>query len=196
MAELSATDVAGFTNGRLAADDPNTARFLKAALAVARRAALWHVSPVITNGVVTVDGAGGRALQLPTKKLNDLTALVEDGTNIDPDVLSWSETGLVRKKNRGCWTREFRGVKATITHGYTEDEAADWRHAVLSMTDKMSLQPTPMSGGRSDAELVMKKIDDVQYQWSDSQLVLAAEKALYTVSNIIDWYQLNPVYYL
>ena len=68
--------------------------------------------------------------------------------------------------------------------------------AVLAMVDKMSLMPSPASGGRSDNELVRKHVDDVDYQWSDGALLAAAEKALYSVANVIDWYRLNPVYYL
>ena len=53
-----------------------------------------------------------------------------------------------------------------MTHGLTEAEAADWRRAVLRLADLMSLD-TSSSGLRDDPALVRKRVDDVEYQWSE-----------------------------
>lgn len=196
MAELEPADVESFTKGRLKVADADTQRLLDAALSCARRECMWHVSPVRTGDVLVLDGPANALLTLPTRKLIDLSAVAEDGNAVDLAKVTWSETGSVRKNSRLCWTGKYRGLSVTMTHGFTEIEAADWRNAVLSMVDKMSLMPIPASGGRSQNELVRKKIDDVEYQWSDGALLTAAEQALYSVSNVIDWYRLNPVYYL
>ena len=71
----------------------------------------WHIAPSVSE-TVTVDGPGGSLLLLPTLHLTDLTDVTNDGTAVtDPE---WSEAGMVR----GSWTSKFRGVKATLTHGY------------------------------------------------------------------------------
>ena len=59
-------------------------------------------------------------------------------------------------------TSRYAGIAATITHGFTEDEAADFREGVLRLVDMMARE-----GARDSPDLVVKKIDDVQYQWSD-----------------------------
>lgn len=196
MTELIPADVETFTKGRLKAADADTQRLLDAALAAARRECQWHVSPVRTDDALVLDGPGKTQLNLPTRKLLALTTLTEDGVAVDVSKVTWSETGSVKKRSRGCWTGEYRGIGVTMTHGYTETEAADWRGAVLSMVDKMSLTPVPVTGGRSDNELVRKKVGEVDYQWSDGALLAAAEKAAYSVSSTLEWYRLIPVYYL
>ena len=139
MAELTPTDVETYTQGRLHRDDSETARMLTAALAAARRYCGWHVSPVKAGEVLTLDGPRGRVLDLPTRKLLDLTSITEDGRDLDVDgALNWSENGSVRKRSGGRWSGCYRSIVATITHGYTEEEAADWRQAVLSSIDQVS----------------------------------------------------------
>lgn len=71
----------------------------------------WHIAPVITEDV-TVDGSGGGVQLLPTLRLLDVAAVTNDGQSVaDPQ---WSESGVIR----GVWTGRYRGVTATITHGY------------------------------------------------------------------------------
>lgn len=81
-----------------------------AACAAVRSYCRWHVAPSVTE-TVTLDGPGGSILLLPTLHLTDLT-ITNDGTAVtDPE---WSEAGMVR----GSWTSRFRGITATMTHGY------------------------------------------------------------------------------
>lgn len=196
MPELSAADVEAFTGGRLVDDDGSgppgeTTRMLQAALAVARREVGWPVSPVVDVSLV-LDGPGARVLHLPTRRLTELAAVSEDGTVLDVERLEWSESGWVRKLSGGCWTARYRGLSVEMTHGYTEDEAADWRQAILAMVDQMSLVPVGV-GGRSAADLTRKKIDDVEHQWSDGKYAALADSVLWSVTHIIDQYRLTPV---
>jgi hypothetical protein len=83
-----------------------------AACAAVRAYCGWHVAPVVTEDVV-LDGNGSSLLTLPTLRLTDLT-ITNDGTLVtDPE---WSQAGMVRTS--GCWTSKFRGISATMTHGF------------------------------------------------------------------------------
>lgn len=188
MADLTTADVEEFTGGRLADGDEQVQAMLDAALVRARRYARWHVSPARDDESFVLDGPAESVLQLPTRKLLEISALAENGTALNVSALEWSETGRIRKPNGGCWTHRYSGISATVTHGYTEVEAADWRRAVLSMVDQMSrLQQS----GRTDAELRRKRVDDVEYEWLDYGAL--ADQALSSVTAVFDDYALLPV---
>lgn len=131
--ELTTLDVENYTQGRLHADDPETVRTLAAALGAARRYCGWSVTPA-ASAVLTVDGPGSALLVLPTLRLIAVTSLTEDGAAVALEDISFSARGLVRKRNHGCWTGEYGGIVATVTHGF--DEAWDWQAAVLSAADR------------------------------------------------------------
>lgn len=192
MPEISVADVVKFTKGRLTDDgaDGETQRLLNAALATARRHVGWHVSPVKVGDVVSMDGLGGAELQLPTRKIVNVTAVTDDGKDVLHDVvvpagMPWK---LVRKG--GCWSHDLAAIKVTMDHGYTEGEAADWRQAILTMVDQMSLLPVSAAAGRSDADLNRKRVDDVEYQWSDGTSIALAEKVIFSVESILAGYRL------
>lgn len=189
MPELTPADVQTFTRGRLSATDPVVQDILDAALVRARNYVEWHVSPVLENVAITLDGPGGRQLFLPTKRIVSLTSIVENGTAVSPSgyVISADIANMVYRKN-GCWTREYAGIVVTCTHGFDEDEAADWRRAIMLMVDRMSREQ--QTGARSDDDLVIKKVDDVQYQWADWSA--SASRALTSVEAILDKYCLVP----
>ena len=198
MAELTAADVDLYTGGRLLANDPEVQRTLSAALTIARREVGWHVSPVIEETVV-LDGPGSRILNLPTRRLITLTSIEEDGTPLTLSDLTWSAGGppgllerpvSVRKRSRGWWSCDYQAVEVTMTHGYTEEEAADWRQAILQMVDQMSVATT---AGRGDADLVTKRIDDVSYTWG---AVSAGADALTSMNSILDDYRLPRLEFL
>ncbi len=79
-----------------------------------------------------------------------------------------------------------------MTHGYTEEEAADWRYAVLSMVDEMGQM---QMSGTSELDIVSKKVDDVTYRWAD-RYSNAAESALYSFMSAFDGYRLPPVEFM
>lgn len=192
MPEISVADVVNFTKGRLTDDGPDgeTQRMLNAALVVARRHAGWHVSPVKFDDPVSMDGPGGAELQPPTRKIINVSAATDGGVDVLPDVVIPAQMPWKIVRKGGCWSRDLAAITVVIDHGYTESEAADWRQAILMMVDQMSLLPVSASTGRSDADLSRKRIDDVEYQWSDGSSIALAEKAIISVEGILDGYRL------
>lgn len=155
MGELTAVDVT---------TPATTQDLLDAALVAARRYCGWSVSPVETV-TLTVDGPGGRVLSLPTLNLIALTAVVEEGVTLDVTDLDVSRRkGTVEKYPFGCWSDRSGAITVTMQHGFTEAEAADWRRAVIRLVGLMKLDATSQ---RDSADLVRKKIDDVEYQWAE-----------------------------
>jgi hypothetical protein len=178
MAELSPNDLEAYTQGRLSANDPNTADVLAAALQEVRNYCKWHVSPVVTEEGENFDGPGewggygvgvgglyysssyslvaGRlspqrigsdVLYLPTKKLIGIEQITEDGVALDMTTIQRSQNGEVYKTTHQPWTSSHAGstvtgstgISITFTHGYSEEQAADWRRIVLACADRMSL---------------------------------------------------------
>lgn len=166
MAELSASDVETYTGGRLPASDPETQRMLDAALTEARHSVGWHVSPVLTAQTITMDGPGGYKLRLPTQKIVTLNSIANDGVDLDlvNDVVQSAQVGWLLVKKTGCWSYKYSGISINMDHGFTEDEASDWRQAILSMVDDMS---TVKISGRADGDLSSKQVDDVVYKWGN-----------------------------
>lgn len=188
MPELAAEDVSDYTGGRLQ-DDDDTARMLAAALAAARGHCGWHVSPVRTE-TLTLDGPGGRLLSVPTLKVVGTPTVTEDGRPVDA---RWSAgfPGCARKRSRAYWSDEFGAITVTLTHGLTEDQAADWRDAICSMVEEMALRSkVDASTGRSARDLTGKKVDDVELNWSS--LRQAADRAVFGVSATLARYRYTP----
>src|SRR5690348_16817007 len=138
MPELTPADLDLYTKGRLPVDDVETNRILQRALRAARRYCEWHVTPVKMGDVVTLDGPGHRLLMLPTMKLITLNSVMEDGAALDVSKLKVSAGGPVRVRKDGwCrWSHEYSSIIVNMDHGYTEDEADDWRLAVLDACDR------------------------------------------------------------
>jgi hypothetical protein len=201
MPELDTSDVESFSGGRLLASDPEVERMLNAALRTARRYCGWPVNPVVTGDEVTLDGPCSRILNLPTRRLLELTGLTEDDVVVDLSTVRWSAGGppgilerpvSVRKKANGWWSGDYQGITVVMTHGYTDAEAADWRYAVLSMVDQMG---QTLVAGRGELDMVSKKVDDVTYRWADPYAA-AAESALHSVNSIFEGYCLPRVEFL
>lgn len=160
MAELTAEDVAAFTGGRLSGAAAQ--QVLDAALVAARRYCGWHVSPVLSQ-TVTLDGPGGPVLSLPTLNLVSVTEIDDDGQVLAAGDLRVSRVGSVRKQSGASWSEDLGSIAATFTHGYTEDDAGDWRRAVLLTVDAMSKETAATD--RDDPTMARKRVDDVEYQW-------------------------------
>lgn len=89
-----------------------TADALSAACDAVRDYCGWHIAPSFTE-TRTIDGPGGDLLVLPTLYLTDLKDVTSDGQAVDDP--EWSQSGMVRRR---CWSRKFRGIEVTMTHGY------------------------------------------------------------------------------
>lgn len=90
-----------------------------AALAAVRAYCGWHVAPVQEESL-TLDGPGSGTLILPSLRVNDVTSVVENGTELDPDTYEWSRSGMVRRLGWTRWTTRYRGIVITLAHGYEE----------------------------------------------------------------------------
>ncbi|OKH70813.1 hypothetical protein EB72_24780 [Mycobacterium sp. SWH-M1] len=142
MPEPDVFEVESYTNGRLASDDPATARLLATALAVARRYCGWHVTGIETTSV-TLNGSGSPLLVLPTLRLLDVIFVLEDNIDADLRYVQASPRGLLTKRygytGGGVgllWTSALAGVTVDMTHGFLD--APDWNSAVLSYIDRAS----------------------------------------------------------
>lgn len=189
MGELTTNDVSKHSGGRVIDDGPQgkTAQMLAAALASARGYCGWHVSPVKTETIVD-DGPGGRLLSVKTLKVIGTPTVTEHGTPVDA---AWSARapGCAQKRNGGCWSGEFGAIEVTITHGFTEVEAADWRDAICTMVEEMALRAVvDKTTGRSARDLTAKKVDDLELNWTS--LRQAADRAVFGVAATLDRYRI------
>ena len=131
---LDVVAVEAFTNGRLDRDDDETQRQLDAALAAARTYCGWHVTPVMADVELTLDGPGDRLLVLPTLKLTELSEVSEDGVELNLAELHWSARGLIAKRGGTYWSSLFGSIVVVFSHGYSS--APDFESVVLSAIDR------------------------------------------------------------
>lgn len=165
MGELTTQDVEDYTKGRLPAGDAQTASLLKLALAGARRYCGWYVTPAKVADTLYLDGPGTRDLSLPVMNLTRVASCIEDlidlGDVTDPlKGLAWSRQGLVRKRTGHRWSCQLGAIQIVCDYGYSEDDAADWRGAVLAACD-LAVQNI----GQTVQEY---SVDDVVRKWFKS----------------------------
>ncbi|WP_079625323.1 hypothetical protein [Mycobacteroides abscessus] len=164
MSEIGPDDLPAATRARFADDDAAQAA-IDAVLASARRWCGWHVSPVQTDVEMDMDGPGGHVLSLPTLNLISVSEVTERGVPLDVSTLDKSRRKGTITKPFGCWTHRDGAIVATVTHGYTEAEAADWRQAIVDVVGTRSLAQITT---RDSGDMKRKRIDDVEYEWFES----------------------------
>ena len=155
------------------------ADFAAAALTAARNYCGWHVTPV-EDTEVTLDGPGGALLSLPTMKLVEVTSISEDDTPVNVDDLVVSPLGMLRKRSRGHWTRNYGAITVTMNHGY--DTAEDFTLAVEMIAKAME------EASQRDPAMTSKKVDDVEYQWS---VTLLQQFGAGVVADLLSGYRLE-----
>ena len=183
MADLTTADLESYTKGKLLQGDRETYRFLNSARTLVRNYCQWHVTPPITE-TLTLDGPGDWVLYLPSKFVTNIASIVEDGVtlNVSTDI-SWSQHGEVIKPTANAlwnrvWSSKFRSIVVTLTHGYAEPDAEDWRRIVLAVAERMSqargligradVQVGPYRVGAFDPDVdpyqdLLDEIDEKQY---------------------------------
>lgn len=149
-----------------------------AALAAAQRYCGWPVKATIAQ-VVELDGSGARRLWLPTMCLNEVTSVIEDGTELDVATLRWSQRGELWKASRACWAGESKLITVTMNHGYSS--VPDFDKAVEDIAASMTA-----GAGRDDAAMTKKKVDDVEYDWDAT----AAAGVLALHASLLDPYRI------
>lgn len=133
-------DLAVFTGREI--DGGQAAAMLDQASAMVRSFCGWDIFPVQTNVAVTVDGSGASVQPLPTARLLAVSAVVEDGTDVDLAYVAWSQAGYLTRPGWGCrWTCAERGITATITHGY-DTVPADVQAVVLGVVARATANPS------------------------------------------------------
>ncbi|AIT14516.1 head-to-tail adaptor [Mycobacterium phage Carcharodon] len=152
---------------------------IEAARAAVRAYCGWHVTPVNTDEVLTLDGPGGPVLFIPTLRLLSLAEVVEDGVSVDVSTVRAAADGRVRKRDGTWWTDEYGSITVKVTHGY--DEVPNFDRAVEALAASFA------GARRNDPTLVEKQVDDVRYRWDMSSGVVAAVCASYG----LDMYRLE-----
>jgi hypothetical protein len=109
---------------------------------------LYYASGGYMTGVLRRARVGAEILFLPTKRLLNVESIVEDGNTLTPltDYVWSQDTGAVQKTNGTPWTANWasgngatQGLQVTFTHGYTAEQARDWRRIVLACADRMTM---------------------------------------------------------
>lgn len=117
--------------------DGTTVDPLDAATNAVRGYCGWHIAPQITE-TIRVDGSGTNRLLIPSGHVVEITECLNDGTAVDLESLDWSEVGILAARHTAggpYWyregvaaagfTRKYRGVQITLTHGYPPEEVPD-----------------------------------------------------------------------
>jgi hypothetical protein len=153
-------DVENFTKGQIERSDPRVLDAIKAVTSSIRKEAGWHIGPMVTGHTLTLDGPGGKKLNLPTLKLVTLTSITQLGVvlPLDDDSHDWSELGLVEKRDGTCWTDRYRKIVAVMDHGF--DDLSDLKFLTLSLVSRGLA--SPMGATREQA-------GNMSIQWSTPQ---------------------------
>lgn len=165
---LLVADVDAYTSSYLPAADPETQRALDAALARVRNYCGWHVSPVATE-TFTLRGSGFDFLVLPTLKIDTLTTVTEDGSDVDLSTIKTytGEPGVLYRADYELWRRRC-DYEIELDHGFAAADAADWREAVLSLIAQTA---EAVESGRV-APMLSKEVDDTDVHWSGLHMAI------------------------
>lgn len=146
MADPTATDpfvtaqqVVDYSKGKIQANDARLSDAITGASAAVRRYCGWHVWPQLTEVSLTLDGPGGRVLELPSMQVQDVRSITQHDVLLDPSMYDWSELGEV-ELCWGHWSHRYRSIVAVIDHGY--DEVPDLCRVVLAMITRELSSPS------------------------------------------------------
>lgn len=93
--------------------------WLKAAHGAVRRHCGWHVAPIVAQ-TITLDGAGGTDLLIPSLRVVELVQVLNDDVDVTAAV-DTSTSGVLRLTT-GCWTQRLGRIRVTLRHGYDLEE--------------------------------------------------------------------------
>lgn len=140
--------LAAYSHNNIDPADPTAQLMLDAASNAIRRYCGWHIFPKLDFDL-TMDGPGGRVLQLPSKYLTDVAGITESGLVLDPAAYRWSQLGEVERTTAywenghwaSLWAWGFGLLLVSFTSGY--DEAPpELTTAVLGMVSRALASPT------------------------------------------------------
>lgn len=107
--------------------------WLAAAHGAVRRECRWHVAPVITETLV-LDGPGGRALLVPSQRIELLESVTSDGVDVTERVRFSRSAGILTLSEG--WSREVGGVEITLRHGYALDSVPEVAALIVALTKR------------------------------------------------------------
>lgn len=122
-----------------------------AATSIVRGYCGWHIAPNIAQEFV-LDSDGGPVLFVPTLRLTAVDSVVADGVTVDPDELSWSALGIIRRHAADsvhhwtCWPYGYRKVSLNVHHGY-DTVPDDVKAVAVSIASRL---PTQQGGVMSE----------------------------------------------
>ncbi|KAA0916458.1 hypothetical protein [Dietzia sp. ANT_WB102] len=174
------------SGGMLLADSDDSAASVRRILSWVRTYCGWHVIGERAETLI-VDGTGASTVHLPTLRVVDVAEVSEEwwtGQGVETSLLpatgySWSVHGVVEKRS-GVWTRERRGVKVSLTHGF---DAAD---DLLGVVVHAAVRHTSAPDGNA-----LARVGDISYQSSGAGAA-GGSAFLQSEYAVLDHYRLNP----
>lgn len=127
-----------FTKGKIKASESRVPAALAAVSSEIRRAAGWHIWPILRNHELVLDGSGGRIQYVPTLRLLEVKAASSAGVTILPENIDPSQLGLLEARGF-LWTRRYSQVRLTIDHGW--EEAPELKALCLSLAARALASP-------------------------------------------------------
>lgn len=172
----------GLSEGQLE-DDQITRHKLDAITTQIRNYCRWHVSPQITE-TITLDGPGSIDLALPTLRLAEIEQITDAGTDVDDP--EWSKLGNVRKPDGRPWSTRYRGITATIRHGF--DSTPDIVEVVLELVAQAVNSP---AGTAAAAEKIGPFSFEAAATGPGARLAIGGATLLETQLAVLDRYRLE-----
>lgn len=111
----------------------NPAFWLKAANGAVRRACGWHVAPIIDE-TLTLDGRGGTALLLPSKRVHEVTKVLNDGVDVTEAVKFSRKSGILTLASG--WSRDVGAIEIDLRHGYDLAEVPEVAALIVTLTKR------------------------------------------------------------
>lgn len=111
----------------------NPAFWLNAANQAIRTECGWHVAPIITEELV-LDGPGGTALLVPSKRVRSIIMATSDGRDVTDQVKFSRRAGVLTLASG--WSCDVGSIELTLEHGYELDEVAEVAALIVTLTKR------------------------------------------------------------
>lgn len=107
--------------------------WLNAANQAIRTECGWHVAPIITEELV-LDGPGGTALLVPSKRVRSIISATSDGRDVTGQVKFSRRAGVLTLASG--WSCDVGSIELTIEHGFELDEVPDIAAVIVGLTKR------------------------------------------------------------
>lgn len=174
-----------WTKRKIKAADNRVPVALAAVSRSIRNRAGWHITPVVSGHVLTLDGPGGNVLSLPSMAVKSLTSVVDDELVLDPasDLRVSRGSGLVKKRSGAAWSGEYGAIQVTMSHGH--ESAEDLVGVCLSIAARALA--SPMGATREQAGALSVNWAMATQGVSGGILPMAGELAIVDAYRVTGW---------